>query len=315
MNMDPKRVAIIAGASSGIGWETALAYARKKWAVVLAARRADRLEELAQRCRREGGEALAVPTDVARQEQVEALVARAAESFGRIDVMVNNAGFGLGGRVHEISDRQMRDIFDVNFYGVFYGCKAVAPVMIRQRSGHIFNVSSVIGKRGTPLNGAYCATKFAVAGLTESMRVELAAWNVRVTLVCPGLTDTEFFDHVRGAEENGDAENRDATPSRRDRVVSLPSGDNDAKPAAQAGAVGRGAPSRARVSFQRLRTMMPASAVARRIVRATGRNVPEMVLTLGGKALVAAAHRWPRFTDWMLAYYRDDLEKARGEEK
>jgi NAD(P)-dependent dehydrogenase (short-subunit alcohol dehydrogenase family) len=279
-----RRVAVITGASSGIGRETALAYSRKGWAVVLAARRADRLEEIARNCRAAGGEALAVPTDVTRQEQVEALVARAMEAFGRLDVLVNNAGFGQGGRVHEITDRQMRDIFEVNFFGVFYGCKAALPVMMRQRSGHIFNVSSVIGKRGTPLNGAYCATKFAVAGMTESMRVELVPWKIRVTLVCPGLTDTEFFDMIREPSEPAGVE---------------PSADAP------------GAPKRkpARVSFQRLRTMMPADAVARRIVRATGKNVSEMVFTLGGKALVAAAHRWPRFTDWLLGFYRDDLEK------
>jgi NAD(P)-dependent dehydrogenase (short-subunit alcohol dehydrogenase family) len=268
MNQTDRKVAVITGASAGIGWETALAYARRGYALVLAARRAERLEELAGRCRLEGGEALTVPTDVTSQEQVEALVARAVETFGRLDVMVNNAGFGQGGLVHELSDRQMRDVFEVNFYGVFYGCRAAALVMIRQGGGHIFNVSSVIGKRGTPLNGAYCATKFAVAGLTESMRVELAPLGIRVTLVCPGLTQTEFFDKVRGAS------------------------------------------SRARSSFRALRTMMPAPAVAKRIVRATGRNVPEMVLTLGGKTLIYVSHRWPRIADWMLGYYFRDLAKG-----
>ena len=101
-------------------------------------------------------------------------------------------------RVHETTADQMRRIFEVNFFGVFYACKAAAPVMIAQRSGHIFNVSSVIGKRGSPFNGAYCATKFAVCGLTDSMRVEMMDHNVRVTCVCPGLTDTLFFDAVEG---------------------------------------------------------------------------------------------------------------------
>jgi NAD(P)-dependent dehydrogenase (short-subunit alcohol dehydrogenase family) len=246
-----------------------LAYARKGWAVVVAARRAERLEELARLCREAHGEALPVPTDVAKEAEVDALVARAVESFGRLDVMVNSAGFGQGGLVHEITDRQMRDIFDVNFFGVFYGCKAAAPVMIAQGGGHIFNVSSVIGKRGTPLNGAYCATKFAVSGLTESLRVELAPRGVRVTLVCPGMTDTEFFANVRGGS------------------------------------------ARARSSFRFLRTMMPPAAVARRIVRATGRNVPEMVLTLGGKALVFVSHRFPRLADWVMGFYMRDLAKGR----
>jgi short-subunit dehydrogenase len=194
--MTDNPVAIVTGASSGIGMETAFALARRGYSLVLAARRAERLEEAAARCRRCGApEALALPTDVAVESQVDALVARAVEEFDRIDVMVNNAGFGQFARAVETTDAEMRAIFHTNFFGVFYGCKAVAPIMIRQRSGHIFNVSSIIGKRGTPFHGAYCATKFAVCGLTESMRVELAPHNVRVTLVCPALTATEFFEH------------------------------------------------------------------------------------------------------------------------
>jgi len=190
-------VAIVTGASSGIGMETALALARRGGTVVLAARRAERLEEVARQCRELGGEALAVPTDVADARQVDRLVERALDAFGRVDVMVSNAGFGVFGRVHETSEADMRDIFDVNFFGVFHGCRAVAPIMIRQRRGHIFNVSSVIGKRGAPFHGAYCATKFAVCGLTDSLRVELAPYGVRVTSVCPALTATEFSEHVR----------------------------------------------------------------------------------------------------------------------
>ena len=196
--MSLNAVAIVTGASSGIGMETAYALARRGYSLVLAARRADRLAEVAQQCQRRGApEALAVPTDVAVESQVDTLAAKTVEQFGRIDVMVNNAGFGLFARAIETTDAEMRAIFQTNFFGVFYGCKAVAPAMIRQGGGHIFNVSSVIGKRGTPFHGAYCATKFAVAGLTESMRVELAAHNVRVTLACPALTDTEFFQQSR----------------------------------------------------------------------------------------------------------------------
>ena len=201
--MNERAVAVVTGASSGIGAETALAFARRGYAVVLAARRADRLEEVARRCRACGGQATAVPTDVAGEREVDALVAAAAAEHGRVDVMVNNAGQGLIARVHETSDRQMRRIFDVNFFGVFYGCKAVVPVMIRQRSGHIFNLSSVIGKRGTPFHGAYCATKFAICGLTDSMRVELAAYNVRATCVCPATTRTEFFGHSEREQKAG----------------------------------------------------------------------------------------------------------------
>ncbi len=195
------KVAIITGASSGIGMETALAFVRRGYAVVLAARREDRLEQVAQRCREISADAAVdvVVTDVTDSEAVERLVNGAVRKFGRLDVMVNNAGSGMYGRVHELPEDQVRDVFEVNFYGVLYGCQAAAPIMISQKSGHIFNVSSVIGKRGTPFHGAYCATKFAVCGLTDSMRVEMKPYGVKVTNVCPTLTATEFFEHSRMA--------------------------------------------------------------------------------------------------------------------
>ena len=210
-------VAIITGASSGIGQATALELARRGYAVVLAARRADRLEQVAQQCRRLGATATPVVTDVADVKQVGDLVAGAVDQFGRLDVMVNNAGFGLVARVHETTDQQMRDIFDTNFFGLFYGARAAARVMIPQRSGHIFNVASVLGKRGSPFNGAYSATKFAVCGLTDSMRVELKPMGVHVTCLCPAYTRTEFFDHVQGRRSP-----RHATAFKRFRGYAQP---------------------------------------------------------------------------------------------
>jgi len=201
--MPEQPVAAITGASSGIGRQTALAFARRGYAVLLAARREDELRKAADECRACGGAAEVCPTDVADERQVRAMVSGAVDRFGRLDVMVNNAGYGVSGQVHELTDERLRGIFDVNFFGLFYGCKAAAEVMIRQKSGHIFNVSSIIGKRGTPYNGAYCATKFAVIGLTDSMRVELRPHGVHVTAVCPGLTDTEFFENVRGGSSAG----------------------------------------------------------------------------------------------------------------
>ncbi len=267
--MGQQRVAIVTGASSGIGMETAAAFARRGYAVVLAARRPDRLGEVADRCRAGGGEVLVLPTDVADRQQVQALVDGAVDRFGRVDVMVNNAGIGLSARVQETSDQDMRAIFQTNFFGVFYGCKAAAAVMIHQRSGHIFNVSSVIGKRGTPFHGAYCATKFAVVGLSDSLRVELRPYGVRVTCVCPALTTTEFFEH-----------------SRRARA--------------------------ARSSFQRFKRLMPASAVARGIVAAVGKDRPEIIFSAGGKLLAWMAALSPRLTDMAMRLYHDDLIKRLG---
>ena len=274
--MQPK-VAIVTGASSGIGQATAAELARRGYAVVLAARRAERLAQVACQCDAAARAAyaprvppappaLAVPTDVCIEEQVQALVDRAVQAHGRLDVMVNNAGYGLFARVHETSTADMRAIFEANYFGVFFGCKAAAAVMIRQGGGHIFNVSSVIGKRGTPFHGAYCATKFAIVGLSDSMRVELAPYGVRVTTVCPALTETEFFQHSRRGQSAGR-------------------------------------------SFRRFNSVTPATVVARKIVSAIGRNRPEIVLTAGGKFLALVAALSPGLTDLMMRVYHDDLTR------
>lgn len=267
--MSERKTAVITGASSGIGKQTALAYARKGWALMLGSRREEKLNEVVEQCRQLGTDAEYVVTDVSSEEQVQRLVTTAVDRFGTIDVMVNNAGFGQFGRVHQINDARLRRIFDVNFYGLFYGCKAAAQVMTAQKRGHIFNVSSVIGKRGSPFNGAYSASKFAVCGLTESMRVEMKPYNVRVTLLCPGLTRTEFFGNVQGRNHNAGYES----------------------------------------SFVRLRTMMSPEKVARKIVRITGKNVPQVVFTPGGKFLVLASALCPRFADWLMKFYHDDILK------
>lgn len=190
-------VAIITGASAGIGRETALEFARQGAHVVLAARREDRLLELAAQCEALGVRALAVPADVARTEDIERMVQAALAAFGRIDVLVNNAGFGFSGTLEETTEADMRELMDVNYFGAFNATRAVLPIMRKQRRGHIVNVSSVVGKFAFPYHGAYSATKFAMIAMTESLRGELDGSGITATVVLPGSTRTEFFDVQR----------------------------------------------------------------------------------------------------------------------
>jgi short-subunit dehydrogenase len=190
-------VVIITGASAGIGRETALEFARHGANVVLAARRADRLEAVAAQCRALGVEAIVVPADVANREDIERVVQSAVGRFGRIDVLVNNAGFGFSGTVEETTEADMRELMDVNFMAAFIATKLVLPYMRKQRRGHIVNVSSVVGKIAFPFHGAYSATKFALSGMTEALRGELDGSGVTCTAVLPASTRTEFFDAQR----------------------------------------------------------------------------------------------------------------------
>ncbi len=189
---------IITGASAGIGRETALEFARHGANVVLAARREGRLRDVAARCRDLGApEALVVPTDVAIAGEIEHLVQATMERFGRIDVLVNNAGFGFSGTIEETTEADMRELMDVNFMSAFIATRAVLPIMRRQRRGHIVNVSSVVGKIAFPFHGGYSATKFAMSAMTEALRGELDRSGVTVTAVLPASTRTEFFDVQR----------------------------------------------------------------------------------------------------------------------
>ncbi len=190
-------VAIITGGSSGIGRETAFLFARRGVKIALAARREDKLQEVAQEITRLGSEALILPVDVSDQGQVESMVERVLQRFGHVDILVNNAGFGQFASIEETSTDEMREIFEVNFMGVFFATKAVLPHMRKQGSGHIINISSVAGKRGLPFMGAYCASKSAMNAISETLRIELTGTKIRVSLVYPVTTKTEFFEVVK----------------------------------------------------------------------------------------------------------------------
>ena len=186
------RVAAITGASSGIGLATAHALAREGVAVVLGARRADRLGRAVEEIRASGGRAEAVTMDVTVEADVDRLVARARHAFGQLDIMFCNAGFGYYGEVDEMPSEIMRRMMDVNFMGTFYGARAALPHFRDRKRGHLIFVSSIVGRRGIPYMSGYSATKCAQAGFAESLRSEFVGTDIHVSVVFPVSTETEF---------------------------------------------------------------------------------------------------------------------------
>jgi NAD(P)-dependent dehydrogenase (short-subunit alcohol dehydrogenase family) len=189
-------VAVVTGASSGIGEAAAWSLARRGFRLVLAARRVERLGRLAERIASEGGEALPVPADLADPAQTRALIEQAVQHFARIDVLVNNAGYGEGGPIELLGRDLMRRQFEVNLFAPLELCGLVAPVMRRQGGGRIINVGSVSARLAGPLGGLYCASKAAMDAAGDALRQELAPWNIRVVLVVPGLVDTAIYENA-----------------------------------------------------------------------------------------------------------------------
>jgi NADP-dependent 3-hydroxy acid dehydrogenase YdfG len=189
------KVAAITGASSGIGEATALALAAEGAAVALAARREDRIADLAGRIEKDGGSALAVATDVTDEEQANAFVARANEELGGLDVLVNNAGVMLLGPVASAPTDQWRQMIEVNLLGLLYCTHTALPIMGAAGSGDIVNVASVAGRTANFGSGVYNMTKWGVVGFSEALRQECGRAGVRVTAIEPGWVDTELQGH------------------------------------------------------------------------------------------------------------------------
>ena len=187
------KVAIVTGASSGIGRATALALAGEGAHVALAARNATALHEVAQAIRALGHEALAVPTDVIRQDQVERLVTETLAHWKRVDILVANAGAYVRCPIPDLTVAEVERSMAVNFYGALYAILAVLPHMLNQKNGHLVLVSSMDAKKGFPLDAPYVAAKFALAGFGEVLRQELYGSGVHVTTVFPGRVDTPMI--------------------------------------------------------------------------------------------------------------------------
>jgi short-subunit dehydrogenase len=191
-----EKVVIITGASSGIGRALALQLAREGAWVALAARNAERLQMLAEECRALGGRAEVIPTNVAEESACRALVARTMDSFGRIDMLINNAGLSVVGKLNELPDlRLFHYVMDVNFFGALSCCYYALP-HLREAKGRIVNVSSLGGLLTIPYNTSYCASKFALQGFSDSLRMELTGSGVSVTVISPYWVVTEFHENL-----------------------------------------------------------------------------------------------------------------------
>jgi NADP-dependent 3-hydroxy acid dehydrogenase YdfG len=190
------KIVVVTGASSGLGEATARLLSAEGATVVLGARRVDRLQTLAKELETRGGKALALTTDVSQREQVKALVDTAVQTYGRVDVMINNAGLMPQAPLERLKVDEWDRMIDVNLKGMLYGIAAALPHMQRQKFGHIINVSSVAGHKVGPGFAVYAATKFAVRALSEGLRQEVKPYNIRTTVISPGAVATELPDSV-----------------------------------------------------------------------------------------------------------------------
>lgn len=190
------KVIIITGASSGMGAAAARHLAGHGASIVLAARRTDRIEGIVADITGSGGQAIAVETDVTRLEDMQHLAKAAIDAFGRIDVLMNNAGLMPLSPLERLKVDEWNQMIDVNLRGVLHGIAAVLPHMQERKSGHIITTASVAAYKVFPASAVYSATKFALRGLTEGLRQEVKPHNIRTTLISPGAVTTELLDHI-----------------------------------------------------------------------------------------------------------------------
>lgn len=268
------RVAIVTGASAGIGAATARALAARGARLVLAARRADRLQQLAgELAARDAVEALAVPTDLRERGQVEALIEQAVAHFGRLDILINNAGLGLQGDAADLPERELRYLFDVNFYAAQFAMSAAVPHMRRQGGGAVVNITSILAEVPLPSLGmtggsaGYAASKAALHALSLGARAELADEGIRVITVLPGVTRSEFNDQF-------------LVSSGGERPSPRPSGS--------------------------LMGVTPPEKVAQAILRGIERNQREVYVTIKDRLFVWGAGAAPGLFEWAIRRLRSD---------
>lgn len=214
-----KKVAIVTGASSGIGEATALALAAEGAKVVIAARRGELLNTLAKGIEASGGSCLPIICDLTDETQAQNVVQKANADFGRVDILVNNAGVALFGNIDGADTSDWRRMIDINLLGVLYITHAALPIFKSQREGHIVNISSVAGRTARAGIGAYNLTKWGINGFSEALRQEVYEDKIRVTIIEPGMVDTEIDSHIT------DAIARERSTQKRQSIVPLQSSD------------------------------------------------------------------------------------------
>jgi len=212
-----KTVVIITGASTGIGRELALLLAQQGALLALAARNAEKLEEVAAECRQRGCRALVVPTDVAEKSQCKTLIERTVAEYSRIDTLINNAGITMWARFDDIQDLAMiEQIMRVNYFGSVY-CTHYALPYLKETEGRIVGISSLAGKTGVPTRSGYAASKHAMTGFFDTLRIELANYGVSVTMIYPGFVATEVRQRAFGP----DGKPLGKSPVREDEVMTV----------------------------------------------------------------------------------------------
>ena len=197
-----EKVALVTGSSSGIGFETSLALARNGFHTFATMRDLGKDEKIKQIIEKEDLSIEILELDVDSEESVNQAIKTVSEKKGRIDVLVNNAGYGMWGTVEDVSIDEFKKQFETNFFSIIRLIQKVAPIMRKQNSGNIVNISSVAGRIGFPVSPAYISSKFALEGLSESLRFELMPFGINVIIIEPGVIKTNFFDSMKMSEKS-----------------------------------------------------------------------------------------------------------------
>ena len=195
--MKDNKTVLVTGCSSGIGYATCLLFARNSFATYASVRDLSKAKKIQEIINREKLSLKLIRLDVNDNESIKVAIQKIISDSGKIDILINNAGYGMFGPIEEISLEDIKEQFETNFFGIIRLIKAIVPIMRKQRSGTIVNISSMVGRFGVPLNAAYVSSKFALEGLSESISFELEEFGIKVILIEPGVVQTDFLHNLK----------------------------------------------------------------------------------------------------------------------